>query len=160
LSIESTRNMSKQRKELNLVFKKYKLNRDVHIFQSDDYTKISRQGIQNIQNQEKIQVKYELVHCSSGEAVVKATGFFEAIEYQTFGEASPMNNTFKFPVAIAQKRAQERLILDMVLTEFADIVMGASEIDTQPRTATKSSPEAGAKAEDLTLDLMKGAKKL
>ena len=155
------KNMSNKRKELNAVFKKYKLNRDVHVFQSDDYTKITRQGIQNIQNQEGIQVKYELVHCTSGEAVVKATGFFEAIEYQTFGEAAPMNNTFKFPVAIAQKRAQERLILDMVLTEYADIVMGASELDTQPKTASKKATKtAGDAAVGQTLGLMKGAKKL
>lgn len=148
--------MSKQRKELNAIFKKYKLDRNVHVFQSDDFTKITRQGIQNIQNQEGIQVKYELVHCDNNQAVVKASGYFEAISYETFGEAAPSNNTFKFPVAMAQKRAQERLILDMVLKEFQDIVMGSSEIDNQPIQPTPT--EKGDAANDLTLDLLKGTR--
>jgi hypothetical protein len=148
--------MSKQRKELNAIFKKYKLDRNVHVFHSDDFTKITRQGIQNIQNQEGIQVKYELVHCSGSSAVVKATGYFEALEYQTFGEAAPANNTFKFPVAMAQKRAQERLILDMVLKDFTDMIMGASEIDSQP--AAPSATEKGDKANDDTLSLLKKAR--
>jgi hypothetical protein len=135
--------MSKKRKELNAIFRKYKLDRDVHIFQSDEFTKITRQGIQKIQNQEWIQVKLELVHCSSREAVVKATGYFEAIEYQTFGEASPQNNTFTFPVAMAQKRAQERLILDMVLKEFDEVVMGESEINSQPSVLVHSQLLSG-----------------
>lgn len=147
--------MSKQRKELNAIFRKYKLNRDVHVFQNDEFTKITRQGIQNIQNQEAIQVKYELVHCASGEAVVKASGYFEAIVYETFGEASPSNNNFKFPVAIAQKRAQERLILDMVMKEFTDVVMGASELDTQPKAVIPSASEKGDNANDITLSLLK-----
>lgn len=149
--------MSKQRKELNAIFKKYKLDRNVHVFQSDDFTKITRQGIQNIQNQEGVQVKYELVHCSGSSAVVKASGYFEAIAYETFGEAAPANNTFKFPVAMAQKRAQERLILDMVMKDFTDVVMGASEVDSQP--TAPSATEKGDKANDLVLTELKGTRK-
>ncbi len=147
--------MSKQSKELNLIFKKYKLLRDVHVFMSDDYTIISREGIQNIRDQEGIQVKYELVHCASKEAVIKASGYYEAIAYETFGEASPQNSTFTFPVAIAEKRALSRLILSMIIKDHHGKVMSEDEVKTQPARSVKTATEKGEKAASLTANLMK-----
>ena len=147
------------RKELNAIFKKYGLIREQHVFFSDDYTIITRQGIQKIQKAEGIQIKFELVHCASKEAVIKATGYFEGVEYQTHGEASPYNNTFTFSVAIAEKRALSRLILMMVMKDFEGIVMGKDELDTQPKSVKKTVTEKGTEAEDSVLKLMKGIKK-
>ena len=147
------------RKELNAIFKKYGLIREQHVFFSDDYTIITRQGIQKIQKAEGIQIKYELVHCASKEAVVKATGYFEGAEYQTFGESSSQNSLFSFPVAVAEKRALSRLILSMVLKEFEGVVMGKDELDYQPKSVKKTVTEKGTEAEKNVLKLMKGIKK-
>ena len=44
-------------------------------------------------------------------AVVKATAVHQGDHFETLGEASPKNNTFNYPVAIAEKRAVDRAIL-------------------------------------------------
>ena len=44
-------------------------------------------------------------------AVVKAVAIHQGDHFETLGEASPKNNTFNYPVAIAEKRAVDRAIL-------------------------------------------------
>ena len=60
-----------------------------------------------------IETNIDLVHCDLNKdvAVVKAIALHKTKKFITLGEASPKNNQFDYPVAIAEKRAVDRAIL-------------------------------------------------
>ena len=60
-----------------------------------------------------IETNIDLVHCNLDKdiAVVKAVALHNTKKFITLGEASPKNNQFEYPVAIAEKRAVDRAIL-------------------------------------------------
>ena len=60
-----------------------------------------------------IETHIDLVHCNLDKnvAVVKAAALYKTKKFTTLGEASPKNNQFDYPVAIAEKRAVDRAIL-------------------------------------------------
>lgn len=60
-----------------------------------------------------IETNIDLVHCNLDKdiAVVKAVALYNTKKFITLGEASPKNNQFDYPVAIAEKRAVDRAIL-------------------------------------------------
>jgi len=60
-----------------------------------------------------IETHIDLVHCDLDKdvAVVKAVALHKTKKFITLGEASPKNNQFDYPVAIAEKRAVDRAIL-------------------------------------------------
>ena len=60
-----------------------------------------------------IETHIDLVHCDLDKdiAVVKAVALYKTKKFITLGEASPKNNQFDYPVAIAEKRAVDRAIL-------------------------------------------------
>ena len=60
-----------------------------------------------------IETNIDLVHCNLDKdiAVVKAVALHKTKKFTTLGEASPKNNQFEYPVAIAEKRAVDRAIL-------------------------------------------------
>jgi|TARA_B110000238_G_scaffold171378_1_gene189277 hypothetical protein len=60
-----------------------------------------------------IETHIDLVHCNLDKdvAVVKAAALHKTKKFTTLGEASPKNNQFDYPVAIAEKRAVDRAIL-------------------------------------------------
>ena len=60
-----------------------------------------------------IETNIDLVHCDLDKdvAVVKAVALHKTKKFMTLGEASPKNNQFEYPVAIAEKRAVDRAIL-------------------------------------------------
>jgi len=60
-----------------------------------------------------IETNIDLVHCDLDKdvAVVKAVALHKTKKFITLGEASPKNNQFEYPVAIAEKRAVDRAIL-------------------------------------------------
>ena len=60
-----------------------------------------------------IETNIDLVHCDLDKdvAVVKAVALHKTKKFITLGEASPKNNQFDYPVAIAEKRAVDRAIL-------------------------------------------------
>jgi len=55
----------------------------------------------------------ELVNCDLPKscAVVKAIAKHQGCSYESFGEVSPLNNDFEYPVSVAEKRAVDRAIL-------------------------------------------------
>ena len=55
----------------------------------------------------------ELVNCDLPKscAVVKAISKHQGCSYESFGEVSPLNNDFEYPVAVAEKRAVDRAVL-------------------------------------------------
>lgn len=60
-----------------------------------------------------IQTNIELKHCdlTNGCAVVKAVATYQDKNFYSFGEVSPQNNDFEYPLAVAEKRAADRAIL-------------------------------------------------
>ncbi len=60
-----------------------------------------------------IETNIDLVHCNLDKevAVVKAVALHKTRRFTSLGEASPKNNQFDYPVAIAEKRAVDRSIL-------------------------------------------------
>ena len=60
-----------------------------------------------------INTNIELVHCNLEKdvAVVKATAVNKTKAFYSLGEVSPKNNEFDYPVAVAEKRAVDRVIL-------------------------------------------------
>jgi len=59
-----------------------------------------------------IETHIDLVHCDLDKdvAVVKAAALYKTKKFITLGEASPKNNQFDYPVAIAEKRAVDRAV--------------------------------------------------
>jgi len=60
-----------------------------------------------------IETNIDLKSCDlpKGCAVVKGVATYNGKQYFSFGEVSPLNNDFNFPVAVAEKRAADRAIL-------------------------------------------------
>jgi len=60
-----------------------------------------------------VETNIDLIHCNLEKncAVVKAIANYNAKSYFSFGEVSPDNNDFPYPVAVAEKRAVDRVIL-------------------------------------------------
>jgi len=76
----------------------------------------------------------ELVNCDLPKscAVVKAKAKHEGCVYESFGEVSPLNNDFEYPVAVAEKRAVDRAILKALGIHgkyYSDV-----EMPPEPRT--------------------------
>ena len=57
-----------------------------------------------------------LVYCDLNKscAVVKATAQYQGDKVETLGEVSPLNNTFTYPISVAEKRAVDRAILKVL----------------------------------------------
>ena len=96
------------------------LNKD-HFFKSPQgYVIITRQGIERIQANLGIRVKYEVVSLSDDlkHVVIKAIGEMSnasglPVTMETFGESAPDNTRQKYPVSMAEKRALSRIVLKL-----------------------------------------------
>lgn len=66
-------------------------------------------------------------------AVICAFGKLGEREEWSFGEASPANNKNSYPVAMAEKRARDRVILKLLVTHGALYSESEAEEFTQPR---------------------------
>ena len=60
-----------------------------------------------------VETTMELVSCDLTKscAVVKAISSYMGDKFESFGEVSPLNNNFPYPVSIAEKRAVDRAVL-------------------------------------------------
>jgi len=60
-----------------------------------------------------IETNIDLVNCNLEKdvAVVKAAALYNQKKFYSLGEVSPKNNQFDYPVAVAEKRAVDRVIL-------------------------------------------------
>jgi len=95
---------------------------------SEDFFKVhnsaivTRTGVEKIASHANITLAYEVIHINlqAKEACVKCTAFRadgeEVISAESFGESAPYNTKAPYPVAMAEKRAKARAILQ--LTEF------------------------------------------
>lgn len=138
--------------QLSKVIKDYGLHaEDVFIHASKGYKIIKRRGYKRIQAQLKIDIKFALAHSNGVDScVIIATGHTHGTPMirETLGEASPRNSTFKYPHAVAQKRAEGRLILE-IAGLYEDGWMTEDEIDETVvvEKAKNKATKTGEKAE-------------
>lgn len=116
-----------ERNKLVELYKKYNLEK-TDVFKHQHYVIITRQGIEKIQAQEQIKIKFDVIKCEPNFAVVKAVN--ENIE--TFGSAykgasfKEGNTNSWYVMEMAEKRALSRAVLR--LTGFYELgVFGEDE---------------------------------
>ncbi len=116
-----------ERNKLVELYKKYNLEK-TDVFKHQHYVIITRQGIEKIQAQEQIKIKFDVIKCEPNFAVVKAVN--ENIE--TFGSAykgasfKEGNTNSWYVIEMAEKRALSRAVLK--LTGFYELgVFGEDE---------------------------------
>ena len=95
---------------------------------------IKREGIEKIQAKNKMKINFDLTYHSEDckTAIIKASGVMgdgkDFVSVETYGEVSPANNTNKYPIAMAEKRALSRCVLK--LSGFYSLgVFGEDEAD-------------------------------
>lgn len=76
---------------------------------------ITRTGIEKIMAKAGITVTYEMTHLSAEHkfVAIKATAVCGDLQVETWGESSPKNTTQNYPIAIAEKRAKARAVLQL-----------------------------------------------
>ena len=115
------------REQLKEIYLKYNLDEDdifILKFGNKKQPIIRRNGIEKIQNILGIQIKYEIQKISDDHkhVVILATGVIFDDKHGgptpkpkhlvcSFGECNPENNKNNFPIAIAEKRAKSRVVL-------------------------------------------------
>ena len=125
------------KEKLGLLYKKYNLTReDVFTNPTQGWTIITRGGIDKIQAQANITIKYEIISADLSNIVIKAVGTSGDAYIETFGEASPKNTKNGYPFAIAEKRAMSRVVLK--LSGFYEAgVFGEDEWDDASKFANQ-----------------------
>jgi hypothetical protein len=112
--------MSSRTETLRELYKHYELVQDdvfVQKLGGREIPTITRTGIEKIQGKLGIKLTYEMVHISSDQkcVTIKCTGILpngeEAVE--SYGESSPDNTKQSYPVAMAEKRAKARVVLQV-----------------------------------------------
>jgi hypothetical protein len=85
------------------------------VFKHKFYNIITRQGIDKIMAANNIEIQYEIVNLSEDHThcLIKALGKKGDKVIQTFGECTPNNNSNAYPVAMAEKRAKSRIVLQL-----------------------------------------------
>ena len=91
-----------------------------------------------------IETNIDLVHCDLDKdvAVVKAVALHKTKKFITLVEASPKNNQFEYPVAIAEKRAVDRAILKALGIHgnvYSDQEMPNEKLNNNENTGIKLS---------------------
>lgn len=100
-----------QEQKVKILYEKYGLDKE-DVYRSKNYLIITRQGIEKIQGQENLKVKFDVIRCEPDYAVFKAYNN----ELETFGSAKhgdfKNGNTITWYVAeMAEKRALSRFVL-------------------------------------------------
>ena len=103
-----------RKEQLNTLFKKYELDVE-DTFKHKHYHIICRSGIDKIMAKAGINIKYNLEHYNPElkTCIIKATGTYNDVEIQTYGESSPENNRNAYVVALSEKRAMSRCVLKL-----------------------------------------------
>lgn len=109
--------MNKER--LREIYKKYELTADdvfVQNLSGREIPTIKREGIEKIQAKLGIVLRYELCHVSEDNScvIIKCTGQgHSGAAVESYGEATPKNTKQSYPVAMAEKRAKARVVLQI-----------------------------------------------
>ena len=111
---------------------KLRANGGIYEFKKGKFA-ILHKEVERLANDYGIETEVELKYCDlpKGCAVVKATARYQGNKFTSLGEASPLNNEFPYPIAVAEKRAADRVILK-ALNIHGDLY-SQSEIPPQQR---------------------------
>jgi len=111
---------------------KLRTNGGIYEFKKGKFA-ILHKEVERLANDYGIETEVELKYCDlpKGCAVVKATARYQGNKFTSLGEASPLNNEFPYPIAVAEKRAADRVILK-ALNIHGDLY-SQSEIPPQQR---------------------------
>jgi len=102
------------------MFYKYKLVKDTDVFKHQHFVILTRSGIEKVQAQEEIQVKFEVVNCETNFAGVKAIATKGDKTIETYGSAlkgegfKDGNCNTWYVLEMAEKRALARSILKLL----------------------------------------------
>lgn len=124
----------KKNEILRALYKDNSLTKEDVYTDKRGFTIITRSGIEQIQWNNKIDVKFDIISSELGNIIIKATSFQDGErKCETYGSASKENCFQKFPVEIAEKRALARVIIKtMGLTN----TLGKDEVDYQQKNKT------------------------
>lgn len=129
------------KEKLNKLYEKYNLStEDIFKNPSQGWTIITRGGIDKVQAQANIEIKYEVISSDLSNVVIKAVGTSGDARIETFGESSPKNTKNSYPFAIAEKRAMSRVVLKLA-GFYAAGVFGEDEFDDATTFANKKRQE-------------------
>ena len=119
---------------LNRLFIENNLS-DEDYFKHKFYTIITRSGIDKIQASNNIEITYNLEYNSTDCKciIIKAAATMGDKAIETYGEASPSNNSNSYPVAMAEKRAMSRACLKLA-GFYENNVFGEDEADAFKRS--------------------------
>ena len=108
---------------------------DEDVFKHKFYNIITRSGIDKIQATNDIKIKYELMFNSADlkYVIIKATGTMGDQVIETFGECSPQNNSNRYGVSMAEKRAMSRAVLKLA-GFYQHQIFGEDEADAFKRS--------------------------
>lgn len=104
---------------LRELYKKYGLvQEDVFVQKlgGKEIPTITRTGIEKIQGYLGIKLSYEVVHISPDQkcVTIKCSGIKDGeVLVESYGESSPDNTKQSYPVAMAEKRAKARVVLQV-----------------------------------------------
>ncbi len=87
-----------------------------------------------------VNVVEHLCNLEQGFAVVKAFGKLGDDFVESYGEASPKNNRNQYPLAMAQKRAEDRVILGL-LSVYGDVYSEEEADDFKRKNAREVLPD-------------------
>lgn len=92
---------------------------------------VTRTGVEKIATASNISLTYDVIHLDleRKEACVKCTAYMghgdQVVSAESFGESAPYNTKAPYPMAMAEKRAKARAILQ--LTEFYQVGVYAED---------------------------------
>ncbi len=149
-------------RQVTELIKKYNLHADdVYVHQTEGFKIIKRRGYKKIQAALDINIKFSVPHAGADFAVVVAEGEMatwdgkQYIRRSSIGEANANNNTFPYPVNVAQKRAEGRLILEMA-NLYQEGWMAEEEIDftMKAKTIKQKAADTAAQSNQATLNAL------
>jgi len=91
-----------------------------------------------------VETSIQLVSCDLTKscAVVKATSIYQGDKFESFGEVSPLNNDFPYPVSVAEKRAVDRSVLKALGIHgkyYSDVEMAPKDNSRYENTGVKKN---------------------
>lgn len=156
--------------ELKAIITKYSLTQEELYRHNDDLMLVSARGIRKIITVEKLNVAKRIYFDALGIIAVVARVqrgsvlHNDHIFYEAIGEAKPgLNTTFKFPVAVAEARANSRAVL-MSVGLYEKGIIGEVELDMEVEAANiitqrKAQSELAVKGLTEKLNVIKNKKK-
>lgn len=117
---------------LNEMAKEYDLTKDETFTKEfkngDEFTIITRAGIEKIQAKAGIKITYGLADVGSAGVIIQAYGTKDNDTIETFGSASKDTSQSKYYAEMAEKRAMSRVVLKLI-DAYKYNVMGEDEAD-------------------------------